>query len=177
MLQSDSSQPDLDWSQVRETVKLLTVSVSQVEANMNAGDDSVTTLTESFTGIVDHMAAINGLLNTLEASETKNETLQHCQQASDKIQTSIIAFQFYDRLQQSLSHVAHSLKGLSDLVDSPERLYNPIEWKKFQDEIRGRYTMESEKILFDAILQGKSIEEALQLVNQSDEEDDEIELF
>lgn len=177
MAQSDSYQPDLDWSQVRETVKLLTVSVSQVEANMNAGDDSVTTLTESFTGIVDHMAAINSLLNTLDASETKNEALQHCQQASDKIQTSIIAFQFYDRLQQSLSHVANSLKGLSDLVESPERLYNPMEWKKFQDEIRGRYTMESEKILFDAILQGKSIEEAMILVNQAGEEGDEIELF
>ncbi len=177
MAQSDSYQPDLDWSQVRETVKLLTVSVTQVEANMHAGDDSVTTLTESFTGIVEHMSAINDLLNTLEPSDTKSEALAHCMQTSDKIQTSIIAFQFYDRLQQSLTHVAGALKGLTELVESPERLYNPIEWKKFQNEIRGRYTMESEKVMFDAILQGKSIEEAIKLAAEIDEEDDEIELF
>ena len=74
--------------------------------------------------------------------------------------------------------MANSLKGLSSLVESPERLYNPIEWKKFQEEIRGRYTMESEKAMFDAILQGKSIEEAIKLAALSDEqEEDEIELF
>lgn len=177
MTQSDSSQPDLDWSQVRETAKLLTLSISQVEANMHVGDESVTTLTESFTGIVEHMTAIDVLLHTLEDSDIKTEALAHCQQTSDKIQSSIIAFQFYDRLQQSLSHVASSLKGLTEIVESPQRLYDPAEWKSFQDGIRGRYTMESEKVMFDAILQGKSIEEALKLAVQSDEEDDEIELF
>ncbi len=177
MAQSDSHQPDLDWSQVRETVKLLTVSVSQVESNMHAGDESVTTLTDSFTGIVEHMTAINELLNTLEPSDTKILALSHCQQTSDKIQTSIIAFQFYDRLQQSLSHVVDSLKGLSEIIESPERLYNPMEWKKFQDEIRGHYTMESEKVMFDAILKGKTIEEAIKLATLTDKLDDEIELF
>jgi len=178
MAQSDSFQPDLDWSQVRETVKLLTVSVTQVESNMHVGDDSVTKLTESFTSIVDHMTQINELLNTLEPSDVKTAALDHCQQTNEKIQTSIVAFQFYDRLQQSLSHVSNSLRGLSSLVETPERLYNPLEWKKFQDGIRNQYTMESEKILFDALLQGKSIEEAIKLAAQADENDeDEIELF
>lgn len=178
MTQSDSYQPDLDWSQVRETVKLLTVSITQVESNMHVGDDSVTKLTESFTSIVDHMSQINELLNTLEPSEVKTVALDHCQQTNEKIQTSIVAFQFYDRLQQSLTHVANSLRGLSSLVETPERLYNPIEWKKFQDEIRNQYTMESEKILFDALLQGKSIEDAVKLAALADEDgEDEVELF
>lgn len=178
MAQSDSNQPDLDWSQVRETVKLLTVSTTQVETNMNAGDVSVNTLTESFTAIVDHMAAINSLLNQLNPSEEKEAALSHCLQTTEKIQSSIVAFQFYDRLQQSLNHVTSSLKGLSSLVESPERLYNPVEWKKFQQDIRSRYTMESEKTMFDAILQGKSVEEAVKLAAQVDEaNEDEIELF
>lgn len=177
-MQSDSHQPDLDWSQVRETVKLLTVSITQVESNMHAGDESVTTLTDSFTGIVEHMNEINKLLNALEPGQERNAALEHCQQTSDKIQASIIAFQFYDRLQQSLSHVATSLKGLTSLVESPERLYNPMEWKKFQNEIRDRYTIESEKIMFDAVLKGKSIEEAIKLAANADKADeDDIELF
>jgi hypothetical protein len=175
---SDSNQPDLDWSQVRETVRLLTVSVAQVENGMKEGDTSVNTLTESFTSLVDHVNEISSLLNSITPCEEKDAALGHCAETSQKIQASIIAFQFYDRLQQSLSHVSESLKGLTDLVESPERLYNPAEWKKFQNDIRGRYTMESEKVMFDAILEGKSIDEAVLLAAQADDtDDDEIELF
>ncbi len=175
---SDSNQPDLDWSQVRETVRLLTVSVAQVESGMKEGDTSVNTLTESFTSLVDHMNEISGLLTSIAPCDERDSALGHCAETSQKIQASIIAFQFYDRLQQSLSHVSDSLKGLTGLVESPERLYNPAEWRKFQDEIRGRYTMESEKIMFDAILEGKSIDEAVLLAsNVDDTDEDEIELF
>lgn len=175
---SNSKLPDLDWSQVKETVKLLSVSVTQVETGMKDGDKSVTTLTESFTSLVDHMNSINGIVNSLEANDQNQKVLDHCSQMSEKIQTSIVAFQFYDRLQQSLSHVASSLKGLSDLVSTPERLYNPMEWQNFQHEIRERYTMESEKVMFDAILQGKSVGEAVELAKNADQQnEDNIELF
>jgi len=180
MTQSDSKQPDLDWSQVRETVKLLTVSVTQVETCMKEGDASVNTLTESFTSLVSHMNSINELLSSFEPSDEKEAALNHCMETTEKIHASIVAFQFYDRLQQSLSHVAEGLRGLSSLVESPERLYNPHEWQEFKQEIRARYTMESEKIMFDAIVQGKSIEDAIQLAAKADEagkEEDEIELF
>ncbi|MCK5831640.1 MAG: hypothetical protein KAH20_15200 [Methylococcales bacterium] len=178
MTGSNSSQPDLDWSQVKETVRLLTVSVAQVEKGMKEGDSSINTLADSFSSLVGHVNEISGLLNSLNPCEERESALAHCVETHQKIQTSIVAFQFYDRLQQSLSHVSDSLKGLSLLVESPERLYNPHEWKKFQNEIRNRYTMESEKIMFDAILQGKSIDEAVQLANKADDtEDDEIELF
>ncbi|MCF6250039.1 MAG: hypothetical protein L3J75_02040 [Methylococcaceae bacterium] len=178
MARSNSKQPDLDWSQIRETVKLLTVSVTQVETSMKNGDASVNTLTESFTSLVSHMSSIDELLNSLDSCDEKEAALIHCVQITEKIQTSIVAFQFYDRLQQSLSHVVEGLKGLSELVETPERLYNPSEWKKFQADMRARFTMESEKVMFDAILAGKSIEEAVHLATQVDEKiEDEIELF
>jgi len=177
---SGSRQPDLDWSQIRETVKLLAVSVAQVEGGMKAGDESVEVLTRSFAKMVDDMNAIRELLNTLEPSEQRDSALSHCQSTQDRINSSIVAFQFYDRLQQCLQHVSVGLKGLSAIVESPNRLYNPAEWVKFQDEIRRRYTMESEKIMFDAIHEGKSIEEALTLASmyeKQQDDEDEIELF
>ena len=179
MSYSKSNQPDLDWSQVRETVKLLTVSVAQVEDSMKAGDESVNLLAGSFTSMVDHMNAIHDILNTLEAGETRDLALMHCTATQEKINASIMAFQFYDRLQQCLDHISIGLRGLSAIIDNPQRLYNPNEWYQFQSEIRSRYTMESEKALFDAILQGKSIDEAIALVAESSHNDDEddIELF
>lgn len=179
MSNSNSYNPDLDWTQVRETSKMLILSAIQVEDMLNQSDLSVNTLTESFTSIVEHMQSINEHLLALDSCAIRDEALTCCAETTDKIQASIIAFQFYDRMQQCLQHVTSNLKGLSELVESPDRLYNPIEWRQFQHEIRSRYTMESEKLMFDAIVQGKSVDEALAIKNIHQEEDqsDNIELF
>jgi hypothetical protein len=177
---SNSFTPDLDWTQIRETSKLLNLSAGQVEDMLITADISVNTLTDSFTSMVEHMQTIYNHLQDLDDSPSREEALKSCTETSARIQDSIIAFQFYDRLQQCLHHVTSNLKGLSSLVESPERLYNPFEWHKFQMEIRSRYTMESEKIMFDAVLQGKTIEEALVIKEAAEAkqtDDDDIELF
>jgi hypothetical protein len=158
---------------------MLILSAIQVEDMMNEADLSVNTLTESFTSIVEHMQTINEHLLALDSSEIRDEALLRCTETTDKIQASIIAFQFYDRMQQCLQHVTSNLKGLSELVENQNRLYNPTEWRQFQSLIRSRYTMESEKLMFDAIVEGKSVDEALAIKNAHQEEDesDNIELF
>lgn len=176
---SGSRQPDLDWSQIRETVKLLAVSVAQVEGGLKSGDESVGVLATSFTRMVDDMSAVQEILTNLAPSEERDRALRHCASTQETIYSSIVAFQFYDRLQQCLQHVSSGLKGLSNIIETPGRLYNPVEWCKLQEEIRSRYTMESEKIMFDAIHDGKSIEEALALAAESANkaDQDEIEFF
>jgi type II secretory pathway component PulJ len=158
---------------------MLILSAIQVEDMLSTADTSVDTLTESFTSIVEHMQAINKHLLALDSCAIRDEAIIRCSETTEKIQASIIAFQFYDRMQQCLQHVTSNLKGLSELVESPDRLYNPTEWRKFQTKIRSRYTMESEKLMFDAIVEGKSIDEALAIKNIHEEEDqsDNIELF
>jgi hypothetical protein len=161
MSYSNSIKPDLDWSQVRETVKLLNLSAAQVDVILQESELSVNTLTESFTDIVESMHTINNHLLSLDSSGDRDQALTCCSEMKDKIQRAIIAFQFYDRMQQCLQHVTSNLRGLSNLVESPDRLYNPNEWRGFQGQIRSRYTMESEKMMFDAILQGKSVDDAI----------------
>ena len=177
---SNSQQPDLDWSQVRETVKLLTLSATQVESSVLAGESSVSTLTDSFTSMVNSLAEVTKFLEEIEDGEAKEQAMMHCMATHEKVQSSIVAFQFYDRMQQCLLHVTENLKGLSVIVDSPQLLYNPTEWHKLQEKIRAGYTMESEKVMFDAILQGKTIEEAMRLAepyNNLSEDEDDIEFF
>lgn len=180
MRYSGSDRPDLDWSQVRETVKLLAVSAAQLEGGMKMGDESVSVLTESFTRMFDELNAIASVLTGIEPTPERDQALRYCANAQSQINESIVAFQFYDRLQQRLQHVGVGLRALSAIIESPDRLYNPNEWLKLQNDIRGRYTMESEKVMFDAIHDGKSIDEALALSlepsKQVDDEDD-VELF
>jgi hypothetical protein len=178
MQPSESKHPDLDWSQVRETIKLLAVSVAQVEHSMKIGDESVNVLTDTFASMVDDLSAIQDILGSQQPSAQIETALARCQTTQGKVSAAIVAFQFYDRLQQCLGHVANGLQGLSAIIDNPLRLYNPLEWEHLKDDIRGRYTMESEKAMFDAILQGKSLEEALTLLESTQADDGNgIELF
>lgn len=173
-----SKNPDLDWSRVRETIKILNLSAAQVDVILQDSELSVNTLTESFTYIIESMQTINNHLLSLEVSDTNNQALDCCSETRTKIQNAIISFQFFDRMRQCLQHVTSNLKGLSELVESPEHLYNPNDWHEFQNQIRSRYTMEAEKMMFDAILQGKSIDDAIAAKNANQlSQSDDIELF
>ena len=100
---------------------------------------------------------------------------------TNEMQQAIIAFQFYDKLCQRLMHVSKSLGVLASLVSDPAKLYNPYEWKGLQEKIKSKYTVEAERIMFEFILQGRSVEEALELAKQSkpesSQQDDDVELF
>jgi hypothetical protein len=159
MTYSSSYQPDLDWSQIRETVKLLAVSAAQVNGSIKDGDDSVNHLADSFTRMIDGMSAIHALLAEMPESAQRTDAVAYC---------------------ESIQEIIGRLNALSNLVETPHRLYNPLEWRKLQEQIRSRYTMESEKIMFDAIHDGRTVEEALALAAASGvqgNEEDEVELF
>jgi hypothetical protein len=83
---------------------------------------------------------------------------------------------------QRLDHVCHSLSGLSELVGDNARLYNPAEWSALQEAIRSKYTMAEERAMFDAVMAGATVQDALQtyMASRMQEVEDsggEIELF
>jgi len=178
---SSSAHPDLDWSQVKETVLMLKLAAAQVEFSLKDGTNSVNTLTDSFTGMAGSIKAIelstSDLFEKYNISKDDQETVvASCQQVAGKMQQAIVAFQFYDTLVQRMDHVVNGLSGLGDLVSDPSRLYSPHEWGALQEVIRSRYTMEKERELFDAILNGEDMMEVLERMHQVAATDD-IELF
>ncbi len=132
-------------------------------------------------------ACVPALPETPEAADVKATIIDNCTMIGETMHQVIIAFQFYDKLTQRLSHVTSSLGALADLVSDVRRLYNPYEWLGMQEKIKSRYTMEEERLMFDAMMEGKSVKQALaiylrameekkQKALESDSEED-IELF
>jgi hypothetical protein len=160
-----AAMPDLDWSQVRETVLMLELAAGQVEAAMTDSNSSVEVLTDTFTSLADTLqnidAAVDTLPDTIGNGLVKAEIQANTQLVASKVRQAIVAFQFYDKLVQRLDHVCHSLAGLSHLVSDRQRLYSPDEWKALQDEILAKYTMIEERAMFEAVLNGVSVKEAL----------------
>ena len=180
---SESSAPDLDWSQVRETVKLLNLAVSHIEESMHVGDDSIDHLTDSFTTMAGDIQSIYQTIEELPDTveeEFKNEIEGKCSSLKQQVHNAIIAFQFYDRLIQKLTHVSHSMDTMADLIIDASRLYNPHEWMALQEKIRSSYTMESERMMFDAVMKGASVQEAMEQATKQDGVDGqtgEVDLF
>jgi hypothetical protein len=177
-LPSTSFNPDLDWSQVRETVMMLNLAVAQIAHSLQDGDESITSLGDSFTTMVGNIEMARLAASKLDPSPENETIMSNCSVALAQIQQAIIAFQFYDRLSQRLSHVAKSLDSLGNLVSDQSRLYNPYEWRGLQEKIKSRYTLESERRMFEAILNGTSVDEAMNLVDDAiDDQDYDVELF
>jgi len=180
---STAKDPDLDWSQVRETVRMLHLAIAQIDMSLRDGDDSIQTLSNSFTSMIDSVNEIGQVISILSDNEKYKNVFETIQKenikVSDKMQESIIAFQFYDKLSQRLSHVSHALGALADIVDDRIRLYDPSEWTQLQGKIRARYSMKEEQEMFDLLLSGACIEDALakglSVIHQADDSD--IELF
>lgn len=178
---SRATEPDLDWSQIRETVLLLNLSIAHINNSMSEGDESINTLSDIVTSMLSDMKVIGDAASSLPDGEPKQLLMQHQADLDAKIREVVIHFQFYDKLVQRLHHASHCLADLSDIVDEPSRLYNPFEWKKLQTYIESKYTVESDKVMFEALRNGASIEEAIELAKQKkekiNEEEEAIELF
>ncbi len=180
---SIAEQPDLDWSQVRETVRMLYLASAQVSMALHEGSSSIESLSNNFTGMIGNVNTMTNALSALPATEENAAIIkvieENSQEISDHMQQSIIAFQFYDKLSQRLSHVTHALEALSGLVDDQGRIYNPNEWIGLQAKIRARYSMKEEQMMFDLLLQGGTIEEALKQGEASlhESSDCDIEFF
>lgn len=181
---SSASKPDLDWSQVRETINMLTLAVSQIECTMTDGEKSVSELTQSFTYIAGKLQEMVEANKASDDASTQEQQIT-AQDVHQRVVNAIISFQFYDRLSQRLDHVKRDLSWLSELVSSPEMLYNPMAWQKLQEDIMSNYTMEEERLMFQHIMNGASVQEALEIyrhhfekeTEDDDSSSDEIDLF
>lgn len=163
---STAAAPDLDWSQVRETVRMLNLAVAQIKATLMDGDESVGALTDSFTSMASAIATIQSAV-VQQPSEVSAFVTETCTALSSKIHAAIIAFQFYDKLSQKLAHVSDSLTGLGEVVSDNAKLYNPGAWHALQNVIRAGYSVEDERMVFDAMMKGASLDDALQALAES----------
>ena len=176
-------QPDSNWDKMRETVLMMELAVGQIEGAMRDSDSSVQVLTDTFTVMARQMGGIAedaGMLpDTGELGEAKRRMTSAAAQVTGMVHQSIIAFQFYDRLVQRLSHVSHSLEWLAEVVSDEERATTPEQWVALQEKIRARYSMPEEVEMFEAVLlHGKTVQQALHdFMEKMKNKGDDIELF
>ncbi len=173
----DTPSPDA-WRHMQETVKLLQLAVAQIEASILDSENSFNRLATNFTGIIETAQAAPDLTQRIEELRSRLIAIQ-----SD-VQTAVMDFQFFDRLAQRLSHVKESLEELGDILSNGERVNEENIWDELQQGLKNRYTMQCEREMFDMMLAGATVEEALNHFKanflkerEAQAEDGDIDLF
>lgn len=179
---TSAHMPDLNWSQVRETVLMLELTAVQIETAMKDSNSSVEVLTDSFTSMAGYMRMISDTVQTLpdtgEVGVAKQNLSGVSEHVSSMVHQAIIAFQFYDKLVQRLAHVGDSMGDLSNLVADHRRLFNPSEWVDLQNKIKSKYSTREEIAMFEAVMNGVPVHEAVdKFIADMKEKSDDIELF
>jgi hypothetical protein len=176
-----------DWSNIRETIIMIYLSTAQLESSMREGTEAVYQLADSMMVISKSSQQIEDTIAQIEQTSEipdLNTARESAQEIAVQIKQSVVAHQFHDRITQRLEHVTHSLGQLCSLISSPEKYADPGEWRQLQSEIRDSYTMEAERLMFEHIMMGVSVEEALEIYHHNfknappeDETEDDVELF
>ena len=181
MTDSKTLRQDLDATvsyQVGEIVRLLEVSVAQLERAMAEGDLSV----ESLLGVVTEVggelqaarAGGDALAGAVPGEGASPELIG---QLLSRLQRAVVELQFYDRLRQRLAHVHNSLDQLAQIIGDPGRLASPEAWSELKAQIRSTYAMEEERQIFDALMSGGSGEDLKRHREAEPAEAGGIELF
>ncbi len=174
------------WQHARDTVLMLNLAIAQIEISMADGEKSIATLTESFIKNAEHVRHVqqsltSGKLAAKDDNGFVDTLIVEVDELGKGINKATIAFQFYDKLTQRLSHISSSLTQMARLLTDKKRVDNLEEWGEIKEQLKKIYSMVDEKKLFDAILSGVEIHEAIKMVNSNsskeDSNDGEIELF
>jgi len=172
----------LEWLQVNDTIKILTLSIAQISLTLGVGDKSVDEVGCAFETLLSDIENIGRKSGTNKTSADNNAEIKHlCDAAAEQARNFIFAFQFYDELSQRLNHISHGLSALSDLIQDEGRFNLTESWHDLQEKIKGKYTIHDENELFDSVMSGMGIENAIQqlLKGRLSEKDmdNEVELF
>ncbi|MBS0395985.1 MAG: hypothetical protein JSR54_15290 [Proteobacteria bacterium] len=76
--------------------------------------------------------------------------------------TAATALQFHDRLTQRLTHVRDTLASLAKFLDERSHHGPGSNWDRLRADIRGRYSMEQERVMFDLLVGGASPDQVLE---------------
>lgn len=176
-LEHTAQIPDTaDWLHIQETVKLLLLSMAQIELTLTDGEHNVTGLGQYFTHMAAHLRSMNQYLD--QRPDTPAEIAEHGHKLEAQINEGVIAFQFYDRLSQRLQHVVTGLALTEDLLCDKQRRLSSAEWTLIHQQIKGSYSLDCERKMFELVLQGMPLHQALALYRDEHlYRKDDIELF
>lgn len=146
-----------DWTPEGQLGLMLGLCEAQMDSAIQESDQSIDSLVNAFTSLVDSARAVGALTGSLPAEiRDQIDPSIHDQiaQFSDKMAAAVVAFQFYDKLSQRLGHVRYSLAALAQFACSRSQMQQPEQWTRLHSTLRRLYRTQEERDVFQLVMEG-----------------------
>lgn len=150
-----------------ELRRFLELGSAQLDAAIRDSDAKVGQLTAAVTALASDARELQLQLRGLDSGDAaqvgpaRERIGQLAAQLDAQVQVTVMSVQFYDKLIQRLTHVSDGLAIPSDAT-AAEADPSRSDWNAMLDQVRSRYTMVEERVLFDFMMRGLSADQMLQ---------------
>lgn len=169
---------------VAELRSFLELGAAQLESAMKDSDARVASLTGTVSHIVDHLTELQSVAAALHAdadprcAELGNRLSAVSAELELDARQAVVALQFYDKMIQRITHVRDGLTIPAEVIEAGPQQRSAA-WNQLLEEVRGRYSMVEERVLFDFLIRGTGPREMMQALTdlQGASRPGELELF
>jgi len=160
-------------------VMLLQLAAAQLSLSLEETEKPFNDLTGLFLEIVSHQREVGELLKQKPLPDLAKIQQLHLR-TEEKVKSSIVDFQFYDRMSQRLHHILSNLQQAILVLSNADDFNDEDQWNGIFKSVEESYTMGEETELYQAIRSGEGFESAVKkLINKTQQQPVEtsIELF
>jgi hypothetical protein len=160
--------PSSEQTVARGLHQFLNLGVAQLDAAVRESDAQVDKIAQSLAAIATDMQQFDSSANSAELVASVRAS----------VAAAVKALQFYDKLVQRLTHVRSGLAIPADAT-ADAGAANNVDWNNILDQVRARYSMVEERVLFDFMMRGLRAEQMLKALQSLREAaaPGELELF
>jgi hypothetical protein len=157
------------WTPEQQIARMLALCEAQMESALSESDVAVEALIKSFAGLIEAGQALGSLGDKIPPAADAGAADLGRQLDALRKQTAaaVVAFQFYDKLTQRLSHVRYSLSALAMFVCDRAKSGEQEQWQRLFTTLRRLYRTEEERELFKLMVDGATAEQAREHIQQS----------
>ncbi|HEX4024595.1 MAG TPA: hypothetical protein VHX52_07825 [Steroidobacteraceae bacterium] len=149
-----------------ELRRFLELGAAQLDAAIRDSDARVDQLADAITSVATDARELQAQLQVLDSPDAAavQQARTRITRLSDMlgahVQATITALQFYDKLIQRLTHVREGLAIPSDSAAGAVNL-GSSDWNALLEQVRSRYSMVEERVLFDFMMRGLNADQML----------------
>jgi septal ring factor EnvC (AmiA/AmiB activator) len=149
-----------------ELRRFLELGAAQLDAAIRESDARVDKLATAVTAVATDAREFDTHVQALDCGDpaqvqqARERIKQLAAQLDAHVQATVTSLQFYDKLIQRLTHVRD---GLAIPSDSTVSSLDPArsDWNAMLEQVRSRYSMVEERVLFDFMMRGLSADQML----------------
>lgn len=172
---------DLSAAELRSFLEL---GAAQLESAMKDSDARVASLTSAVSHILERLTELRAVADELPAvadprlAGLGDRLTAISAELELDARQAVVALQFYDKLIQRITHVRDGLTIPAEVIEAGPQQRSAA-WNQLLEQVRGRYSMVEERVLFDFLIRGTGPREMMQALTdlQGASRPGELELF